>query len=336
MMQADKNKILIVDDSPFQARLMAGMVASDHTTVLTASSGREALQIIGSEEPRIVITDWRMPEMDGLELCRTLREHEGVRFIYVILVTCNEDDETVVEAFEAGADDFMRKPLNKAELNARLHAADRIVRLESDLAKGAREVHRVNAEMALTHRRLNKANDQLKRMATTDELTGLLNRREAMARMQEFWDAQERYDQVFSCIMLDIDHFKTFNDTHGHAAGDAVLKQTARLLRESTRKTDRVCRVGGEEFLILCPNVGIEGGGVCAEHVREGVEGHAFTFEDKTMEVTVSLGVAHRTDGIATTDELLKAADDALYASKHAGRNRVTVAGAEALADAAS
>ncbi len=334
MPEEEQKTILIVDDDPAQVRLLAKMVESDQHRVLTASNGREALRVIGSEEPRIVITDWRMPEMSGVELCRALREHEGVRFIYVIVVTSYGEDK-VVEAFEAGADDFLCKPLKKEELKARLYAADRIVRLESDLAKGTREVHRVNAEMALTHRRLNKANEQLKRMATTDELTGLLNRREAMTKMRDFWEAQERYDQVFSCIMLDIDHFKTFNDTHGHAAGDAVLRDIAKRLRESTRKTDRVCRIGGEEFLILCPNVGIEGGSVCAEHIRVAVEEHPFAFEDKAMKVTVSLGVAHKTEGITTTDELLKAADEALYASKHAGRNRVTVAGTSSMADAA-
>lgn len=336
MLEAEKKTILIVDDDPAQLRLMACMVASEEHRVLTASNAREALRIIGSEEPRIVITDGEMPEMSGVDLCHTLRELEGVRFIYVIIVTSDEENATLLKAFAAGADDFLRKPLNKAELNARLHAADRIVRLESDLAKGTREVHRVNAEMALTHRRLNKANEQLKRMATTDELTGLLNRREAMARMQEFWEAQERYGQAFSCIMLDIDHFKTFNDTQGHAAGDEVLKQTAKLLRDHTRKTDRVCRIGGEEFLVLCPNVGIEGGGACAEHIREAVEAHPFVFADTTMKVTVSLGVAQKSEGITTTDELLKAADDALYASKHAGRNRVTIAGGSPVVEAAT
>ncbi len=336
MLDAGTRTILVVDDDPSQVRLTANMVASDENIVLTASNGREALRIIGSEAPRIVITDWSMPEMDGAELCRTLREHEGVRFIYIIIVTSKEEESRVVDAFDAGADDFLHKPLNKAELNARLRAADRIVQLESDLAKGTREVHRVNAEMALTHRRLNKANEKLRRMATTDELTGLLNRREAMTRMEEFWEAQERYDQVFSCIMLDIDRFKTFNDTHGHAAGDAVLKQTAKLLRQSTRKTDLVCRIGGEEFLILCPNVGLKGGGICAEHVREAIEGHPFTFGEKTLQVTISLGVAQRIAGVAATDDLLKLADDALYASKHAGRNRVTLAGAKMLVNAAS
>lgn len=324
-MDERNKKLLIVEDDPAQLRLMAEMLSDWEGGILTAANGKEALRIIVTEGPRIVVTDLMMPEMDGLELCRTLRQHEGVRFVYVVVVTGSAGKESVVDAFEAGADDFIVKPLRKAELLARLRAADRIVSLESDLAKGTREVHRVNAEMALAHRKLNQANEQLQRMATTDELTGLLNRREAMNRLNELWASHDRYGQSFSCIMLDIDHFKLFNDTHGHAAGDQVLKTTADLLAGNTRKTDKVCRIGGEEFLVLCPNVGIDGVAVCAEHLRAAVEQHSFEYRKSSLQVTVSLGAAERTAGMVKPDDLLKAADDALYRSKAEGRNRVTV-----------
>lgn len=324
--EGHERKVLIVEDDPVQLRLMEHTLIGFGFTILTATNGKEALRIIGSEEPRVVITDWMMPEMDGLELCQALRTHEGVRFVYVIIVTAHGGPDKVVEAFEAGADDYLTKPLNKAELLARLRAAERIVSLESDLAGRTREIHLVNAEMALAHKKLNKANEQLQTMAITDELTGLLNRRESMNRLSELWACYQRYEQTFSCIMLDIDHFKSFNDNHGHAAGDHVLRETAKLLMDNVRKTDKVCRIGGEEFLILCPNVGIQGASVCAEHLRAVVEQHAFKHEGTDMHVTISLGVAEPSEEIGNPEILIKTADTALYESKNQGRNRVTVA----------
>jgi diguanylate cyclase (GGDEF)-like protein len=267
-----------------------------------------------------------MPEMDGLELCRTLRHHEGVRFVYLIIVTAHSDVDHLVEAFAAGADDFLSKPVDKHELMARLRAGEHIARLESDLAKRTREVHLLNAEMATTNERLALVNDKLKRMATTDELTGLLNRREAMNKLRELWAVEERYGHRFSCILLDIDHFKAFNDTHGHAVGDAVLREIGTLMRTNIRTTDIACRIGGEEFLVLCPNVGMQGAAVCAEHLRVAVEEYDFPHQGTHLKATISLGVAERDPEMTSPDEVLKKADDALYAAKRDGRNRVNTA----------
>ncbi len=324
-MSERKKRILVVDDDPQELQRLLEIVSASGAEVLTAGSGAEALRVVVREEPRIVITNRMMPGLDGLQLCRALRSHEGVRFVYLIVLTAHCEREVIVEALDAGADECLMKPVNPAELLARLRAADRIVSLESDLAKRTREVYRANAEMALAHQQLNEANEKLKQMATTDELTGLLNRREAMNLLQEFWEAQDRYGQSFSCIMFDIDHFKRFNDTHGHAAGDFVLKTAVVWLRKNTRKTDKICRVGGEEFLVLCPNVGVDGAAVCAEHLRAALEQQTFKFQGADLRVTISLGVAQRTHAMGGPDDLLKAADDALYMSKAAGRNRVTV-----------
>jgi two-component system, cell cycle response regulator len=192
--------------------------------------------------------------------------------------------------------------------------------LEEELAKERREVHRLNAGMAM-------ANERLKRMATTDELTGLLNRREAMSRLQELWSARERYGHVYSCIMLDIDHFKKFNDTYGHAAGDLVLREFAGVLQGGIRATDVACRLGGEEFLVLCPGVDGRGAAVCADHIRCAVEAHDFARDQLHLKVTVSCGVSEWNGELANSDELLSQADAALYRAKEAGRNRVIVAG---------
>lgn len=319
-------KLLIVDDDPLQIALMKKHLAETDYEILTASNGTEALRIVVTAEPRLIITDWNMPQMDGPQLCRTLRQHEGIRFAYIIMTTGQTGDDMMIEALDAGADDFVRKPVKQAELLARIRAADRIICAESDLAKRTREVHKANAEMALTYRKLNDANEQLRRMATTDELTGVLNRREAMTRLEQYWGAMERYAQLFSVIMIDIDHFKQFNDTHGHAAGDLVLKATANSLRNNCRKTDLVCRIGGEEFLVICPGVGITGAATCAEKLRSAIGSFVFKYEGNSLAVTISLGVAEVVKSMPNCDTLLRQADEALYASKGAGRNRVTLA----------
>lgn len=327
-MEKDRSKkILVVDDDPAQLKLMERLLANQSHEVLTATNGQEAMRIVLSDEPRIVITDLVMPEMDGLDLCRALREHEGVRFVYILVTSARGDETSVVEAFDAGADDFVAKPMRQAELLARLRAADRIVRAESALAKRTREIFRINAEMAMAHRKLNEANEQLRMMATTDELTGLLNRREGLKQLSEFTEAARRYDYELACIMLDIDHFKNFNDSHGHAAGDYVLRETARIIRTNTRSTDRVCRVGGEEFLILCQGIGLDGAVRCAENIRKKLEQAELKYEDSAIRVTSSFGVSAWNNRLSSQDELLRLADDALYESKHAGRNRVTAAG---------
>lgn len=319
-------KVLIVDDDPAMLRLLEKYLAASGYEVLQATNGQEALKIVLSEEPPIVVTDWVMPEIDGVALCRMLRQHEGVRFVYIIIVTAHSDYERIVEAFDAGVDDFLSKPISKHELLARMRAGEHIARLEADLASRAREVHRLNAAMAVANDKLELANDQLKRMATTDSLTGLINRRAAMDKLHEMWETAARYDHGFSCIMLDIDHFKSFNDTHGHAVGDAVLHAMGSLLQTNVRMTDKVCRIGGEEFLVLCPNISATGAAVCAEHLRAAVEAHDFPHKETPLKVTISLGIAEWSSALAKPDELLKIADDALYASKDAGRNRVTIA----------
>jgi len=321
-----QKKILIVEDDPGQLALQKHMLRGFDADILTASNGREALEIVTRDEPRIVLTDWHMPEMDGIELCRMLRSHEGIRFVFIIITTASNRADSVVQAFDAGADDFVAKPINEAELLARLRAAERIVSAESGLAKRTRELHRVNAQMAMAHQKLNVANEKLRRMATTDELTGLLNRREAFERLDDFAQASKRYGHELAAVMLDIDHFKQFNDTYGHAAGDYVLKETARVLRSRTRSSDKVARVGGEEFLLICPGINGENAMKCAENVRAAVEHATFEYEGTKLNVTVSLGVAAWHQDYNKPDEMIKDADEALYVSKRGGRNQATLA----------
>lgn len=322
-----EKQLLIVDDDTFCLRLLEKYLAHSGYTIHTATDGRKALQIVLETAPDIVVTDWAMPKMDGLELAQAIRSHEGIGFTYVVMVTAHANIDQLVEAFESGVDDFLAKPIKRAELIARLRAGERIINLQRDVARQKREVYRLNAEMAVANERLGMANIKLAEMATTDALTGLLNRREALSRLNEQWASQDRYGTKFSVIVLDLDHFKRVNDTYGHAAGDFVLQSVSKAMRKCVRATDLVCRIGGEEFLVICQGVDGKGGLACAEHLRATIAALNVEFQGKTIPTAVSCGVAERERIHASPDDLLHAADKALYESKRTGRNRVTLAG---------
>ncbi|UCE58396.1 MAG: response regulator [Phycisphaerales bacterium] len=323
MSEADLPRVLIVDDDPAALTLLRAHLTSSGYETVSAGNGVEAMRILASEGPSMVLTDWQMPEMDGLELCRRIRAHEGIPFAYVIIITAHSDQDRVVEAFNAGVDDYLPKPVNKRELIARVRAGMRITELQVDLDRRNLQVHRFNAEMAVAQTKLHEANERLCELATTDELTGLINRRAAMERLKEHWASARRHDEPLACIMLDIDHFKNFNDTCGHAVGDWVLKETAAVLRKTARAEEHICRIGGEEFLVLCPKSTEEMASIAAERIRQAVEANIVEAHEQELSVTISLGVAQHTTRQAGPDELLRAADNALYAAKHQGRNRV-------------
>ena len=326
VMKDEPLEVLVVDDDAGSLALTARLIQDAGYEVLTASDGAEAMQVLLVHGTPLIVTDWNMPEMDGLALCRAIRSHEGIGFTFIIVVTAHSDNDRIVEALEAGADDYVPKPFNRRELVARLRAGARTIKLQQDLDRRSREVFRSNAEKAVANTKLSEAYEKLKRVAITDELTGLANRREAMVRLAEHTAAARRHDTPLSCIMLDIDRFKNFNDTYGHAIGDLVLKEIANVLRSTARREERVCRVGGEEFLIVCPGTPEDEAIIGAERLRRAVEAHEVIAGDKTLKVTISLGVAQWAPAMSSHDDLLKAADVALYAAKEAGRNRVLAA----------
>jgi diguanylate cyclase (GGDEF)-like protein len=177
--------------------------------------------------------------------------------------------------------------------------------------------------MKRLNRALTDANEKLARMAMVDELTGLLNLRAMRDRIKEIWSTTRRQAQPLSCIMIDIDHFKRINDTHGHGAGDAVLRQTAEMLKQTARTGDPLCRVGGEEFLVICPQTGGANACVAAERFRVAMETHPFDIGDQTLHLTLSAGVAEAGTEMTSATEMIRQADKALYRAKNAGRNRV-------------
>jgi diguanylate cyclase (GGDEF)-like protein len=315
--------ILVVDDDSDQLNALSACLNAAGYRVLTARNGHEALHVLLTEGPPLVITDWKMPAMNGIDFCRSIRRHEGILFVYIILLTAQNDEEHMAEAFKAGADDFLPKPFQRRELLARVQAGERLTRLHADLEHQRRELHRVNAEMAVANQQLADVNVKLIRLATSDELTGLVNRREAMSRMAEYWAASVRHGDSLACIAVDIDHFKSFNDRFGHATGDFVLKETASILRWAARREESVCRVGGEEFLVLCPKATAVKAAVGAERLRMAVESQRWCHEAGILRATISLGVAERTEEMTGPEDLLNAADAALYEAKKGGRNRV-------------
>jgi len=242
-----------------------------------------------------------------------------VGFVYIIILAAHSDKERVVEAFDAGADDYLSKPFHRGELLARVKAGVRIIELEADLENKNRQILRSNAEMAVLNRKLQE-------LATTDELTGLANRREAWMQMNKIWASAERHGHPFSCLMIDLDEFKSVNDLYGHSVGDTVLRETARLIKQDTRTSDMVCRIGGEELLILCPNNNAREIAQLAERLRHKVETHVIKHDKLELRITISIGIAERTNLMTTPDHLLMIADKALYAAKSAGRNKVCMA----------
>lgn len=334
MPEGNATRVLIVDDDPSTLTLLERHLRRAGYDVVKALNGVEAIGILAAEGPRVVITDWMMPEMDGLELCRAIRTHEGIPFAYVIIVTAQQTTEDrLVEAFDAGVDDYLCKPVMPRELVARLRAGVRIVKLQEELDHRNLELHRFNAKMQIANEKMEIANQKLNLMATTDELTGLVNRREAMTHLSDCWAAGERHGDPLSCILIDIDHFKNFNDMYGHSVGDLVLKGTAETLRSTARRAELVARIGGEEFLVVCSRSTEEMAAVGAERLRQAVEANLVRYGNLKLQVTISLGVAERTPEMCESDDLIRTVDRALYTAKNAGRNTVARASDATRAD---
>ena len=315
-----KMKIVTADDEPAVRVLLARQLRRAGFDVTACSNGREALEAIAATGANVVLADWMMPELDGLELCRAVREMSesgALGFVYFILLTAKADDKRhVVEAFDAGADDFLTKPYVEDELLARLRAGMRIIDLQNLVTARQIEVHKINARMAILNRKLQE-------LATTDDLTKLNNRRCMLERLRENWTLAERHQRPMSFIMLDVDHFKRFNDSYGHEAGDVVLVEVAARIKSQLRNADVCGRLGGEEFAVLCPETDLEGAAQVAERIRDAIETHRLTHNGVSLSVTISAGVAQRSQQHPNCDALIAEADRALYAAKNAGRNRV-------------
>ncbi len=312
-------RVLVVDDDTMSLTLLQRMLTRSGHVVATARDGNEALQLALETNPQVVIADWMMPGMDGLALCRALRRIESGRDIFYLLLTGRGEEDRVVEAFDSGVDDFVVKPFNPRILLARLKGGQRVIELKQQVESERRTVRSQVAELGLLTRKLRTA-------ALTDVLTELPNRRYAMKRLEQEWDASVRNNRPLSVIMVDVDYFKKVNDAHGHDIGDLVLKETAGVLRRSARQGEEPARLGGEEFLVICANTTEAQARACAERMRVAIEMNTIRGGSFDGRITASLGVAERGASMSTLDALIKAADEAVYAAKDAGRNRVSLA----------
>ena len=311
--------ILIVDDDPTVCLLLQKLLTAAGHTVHVAKDGHDGLALALQYQPQLVITDLMMARHDGLQLIRNLRQTEFGRSIYIMVLTILDDEDKLAEAFDAGADDYLTKPVEAKPLLARLKAGMRMIREQQTLRQEQEELRRLLLELSIANQRAQEA-------ALTDVLTGLYNRRHAMERLAQEWAEAERGHRPLCVLALDIDHFKSVNDNHGHDAGDAALRQFADILRNFSRTPDVPCRFGGEEFLLIAPDTPLDGARQLAERIRLAIQHKTLVADGVSLHLTVSIGVAEKTARHATVDQLIKAADEALYLAKQKGRNRVETA----------
>lgn len=302
-LNVNSKKVLVADDDPISRRLLEIALSNSGYQVVVAADGAEALQLLhGQDSPRLVILDWMMPRLDGVEVCRVVRECAKEPYPYVIILTIKGQQEEIVEGLEAGANDYITKPFDLQELRARLRAGERILEL---------------------HDKLVLVSEQLRFQTRHDSLTGCLSRGAVFEALQKEVTRSVRQGTALAVLMADLDHFKATNDTYGHDVGDAVLQEVARRMLETVRIYDSIGRYGGEEFLIVAPGCGIQEAAELAERLRSCVAAEPIHVASDEIPATMSLGVAVRTAGVQEWRQILRAADESLYAAKNAGRNRV-------------
>ncbi len=294
-MPLESIKVLIVDDDPAMLRLLSKWLESEGFQVLRASDGRQAMELIEAERPRLLVTDWEMPNVDGLELCRWVRTQNLGHYLYTIFLTMRTGSSDMLKCLEAGADDFLKKPIDRNELMARIRAGSRVTELEQHFSQ----------------------------LANVDAVTGLATRRVLLEDFNREWGRASRYRTPLSCVMIDIDFFKRVNDTHGHQAGDEVLRHIGQVLATGVRASDFVGRFGGEEFFAVLPETTEQQAFEWAEMIRGKIAALSVSVNDKTLNVTASFGVAQQLPDTANTDALADMADQALVVAKRSGRDRV-------------
>lgn len=296
----DQAKIVVADDSAVYRELVRRTLREKGHEVRVATNGREAVDLVSQCRPAVLVSDWEMPDMSGIELSKIVRNDPN-SFVHIILLTGNSDKEQVVEGLQSGADDYLTKPFHPGELVARVAVGLRIA--------------------ALT-REIQGKNKLLEELSLSDPLTGLPNR-----RAFEQWAARElsgaaRYRFGFWLVMADLDKFKVINDNYGHAAGDEVLKRFSAVLRDNTRASNICARLGGEEFVIALSHLDRQGVSTAIERLRCSFAAESFGFAP-SLSVTASFGVAGLADGRPVElAVLLSQADAALYRAKRQGRNR--------------
>lgn len=297
--------VLVVDDNELIRRLATTLLTKNNYTVSTATNGRDAIEQIGIDKPDVVLLDVMMPEMDGFECCRRLKNNDTTLDIPVILVSSNTETIDKIKGLEIGASDYIVKPFDYGELLARVSTQVKMKNLVDELGK---------------------KNAQLEELVKKDSLTNLYNHRYFYERLTAEFTISLCNKSPLSCLICDIDRFKNINDTYGHQAGDEILKSLATIFMHEIGTDDVPSRYGGEEFAFILPHTDIRDAAVLGECIRQSVENNIFTFGDIAISVTISMGVASIPDNAAKTHiELICFADEALYEAKQDGRNKTVV-----------
>lgn len=302
----DCNLVLIAEDDVMFRKILETWLESWGYTVIVAVDGGQAWEMLQAEvAPHLLILDWMMPKLNGIEVCRMVRARNQSPYQYILLVTAKDATQDLVAGLEAGADDYLSKPFNRNELRARLRTGRRILTLQADQLK---------------------AHEKLKYQATHDGLTGVWNRNAILDILGREFERSTRSHSPMGVVILDLDHFKKVNDTHGHPAGDLVLKEAVERIQQAVRSYDFVGRYGGEEFLIVLPDCNGTHLERCAERIRLRIAAEPVCFNEVEIPVTASLGVAVTGSLSNSPKEALEAADSALYRAKNGGRNKVVLA----------
>lgn len=285
-------------------RAQVTRVLRDHgLRVETVEDGQQALERVRRGGVDLLVLDIIMPKLSGIECCRIVKSMSSEQFLPVILLTSKTDIDSRVEGLRIGADDYVGKPFDDRELLARV---DNILRIKA------------------AHDEVLESKKRLERLAILDDLTGVYNYRYLHTRLAEEFKRAQRYRYPLACAMIDIDHFKQVNDTHGHDVGDVVLAEVAQRVGDAVREVDVVARYGGEEFLLVCPNTHFAGAVSVAERVWRAVGQRPISAGERRHRVTISVGVSlYPSRDIKSKDQLLKAADEALYQAKREGRDRI-------------
>jgi diguanylate cyclase (GGDEF)-like protein len=302
-------KVLVVEDEVTTRLLLSGTLRKWGYEVSAVGDGEDGWEEVKKRDTRLVITDWEMPRLDGAGLCKRIRTQLGSHYIYVLLLTNYKDAEHIVQGLSAGADDFISKPFNPLELQARMAVGQRILSLQDDLMEKNRELERLNLQLA--------------RIAATDALTQLGNRRSFDDALQRIHALSLRHGRAYGMLMADLDNFKSVNDRFGHAVGDKVLAEVAAAFRNATRSEDELFRYGGEEIAVLTREQTLQGLEALCERLCQAAAAVRIDGGDGPLRITVSIGAAlhdgkERVEGMAVVER----ADEVMYAAKRAGRNR--------------
>jgi two-component system, cell cycle response regulator len=305
-------KILVADDDPTSRLIVQMALRSLGHECHTVADGAQAWDAFRWGRPDVVISDWIMPRMTGVDLCRKIREHSRRPYTYFIMVSSQGGVEEILEGMSAGVDDYLIKPLDSDDLHARMIAAARVTAVHRQLADQRNELEQLNHELTAIARR--------------DPLTGLGNRRALQEDLEGMEARVTRYGHSYCMALLDVDHFKSYNDLYGHQAGDIVLQTVATEIKDQARGGDALYRYGGEEFLCIFPEQSLTTGTIAVERMRIGIQRlatpHADT-ESGVLTISAGLAVLDPDSQSSTATEVLKKADEALYRAKQLGRNRV-------------